>query len=117
MACTPSAAFLTRGAVGLGPAYQPPPRARPAWRRTFGSYCLKAQCPMYDEAGRLVGRVMGYDRYVSIQDEVEHACRLEAARLPGVRCGEARLTLLSDYRKECSGEVYFVLDDTARRLL
>ena len=72
---------------------------------------------MYDEEGRLVGRVMGYDRYMSIQGEVENACRLEAGRLPGAACGEARLTLLSDYRKACSGEVYFVLDDTARRLL
>ena len=109
--------FVTRAAAGLGPAYQPPPLARPPWRRGFGTYCLKAQCPMYDAEGRLVGRVMGYDRYVSIQGEVERACRLEAGRLPGVTCGEARLTLLRDHRKECAGEVYFVLDDTARRLL
>lgn len=112
-AATPT--FVTRPTLGLGVAYQPP-RARPPWRREYGSYCLKAQCDVYDGEGRLAARVMGYDRYTTIQQDVENACRLEAGRMPGARCSEARLTMLGDYRKECAGEVYFVVDGEAQRL-
>lgn len=95
--------FVTRPALALAARPDPP-----------APYCFKAQCDVRDAGtGLLVGRVMGYDKFTSIQDEVEHACRLQASRLPGEpRCGQARLTMLTaaDHRKECSGQVYFVLE-------
>lgn len=72
---------------------------------------------MRDGEGCVVGRVVGYDRYVHIQDRVEHACRVHAHEMPGTICGPARLTMLPDYRKECGGEVYFVFDSDVRRML
>lgn len=93
------------------------PAGRPPWRRGYGSYCLKATCDLRDGEGALVGRVMGYDRYLHVQEKVENACRIQVGGMPGVECGPARVTLLTDYRKHCAGEVYFVLDGTATRLL
>lgn len=72
---------------------------------------------MWDEDGNQVGRVVGYDRYIHIEESVQKACRIHAQQMDGVTCGEVRLTLLSDYRKACAGEVYFVMDDTSRKLL
>lgn len=98
-----SPAFVTRPALVLVARPDPP-----------APYCFKAQCDVHDAGtGLLVGRVMGYDKFTSIQDEVEHACRLQASRLPGdARCGQPRLTMLTaaDHRKACSGQVYFVLE-------
>lgn len=104
-------AFVTRPRLCL--EHGPP--ARPPWRRGYGSYCLQATCDMYDASGYQVGRVVGYDRYVRIQETVEHACRITAHETPGTSCSPARLTMLRE-RKECAGEVYFVLDGTARRI-
>lgn len=93
------------------------PPDRPPWRRGYGSYCMKATSDLQDSNGCLVGRVVGYDRYVSIQDDVEHACRLTAKGYPGATCNNPRLVFLGDMRKGCAGEVFFVEDGSSRRLL
>lgn len=106
--------FLTRPRLAL--EHGPP--ARPPWRRGYGSYCIKATCDLDDGGGGgLIGRVIGYDRYVHIQDAVERACEISARHHPGSVCGPVRLTMLHDVRKECCGEVYFVSDpSTTRRI-
>lgn len=106
------AVFVTRPRLLL--EHGPPPR--PPWRRGYGSYCLQATCDMRDGGGCLVGRVVGYDRYVQIKDTVEHACRIQAHGTPGATCDPARLMMLRE-RKECAGEVFFVFDGSARRVL
>lgn len=107
--------FVTRPHLALDMQRGPPPR--PPWRRGYGSYCLKATCEVLRNSdGSLVGRVVGYDRYVHIQDAVETACRITARDIPGTSCGTSRLTLLNDYRKECAGEVYFVFDGSSNRV-
>jgi len=106
----PSAATCsTRPGLGIE-------ESRPPWKRGYGTYCLRAACNVWGEGGQLVGRVVGYDRYLHIQDAVENACRIQAQGMPGVACGSVRLTLLSEHRKECAGQVYFVMDGTARRV-
>lgn len=106
---------LVRAGLSLQPGFPPD---RPPWRRGYGSYCIKATCELRGEDdGQPLARFMGYDRYVHIQDAVEHACRLRADEMPGVTCSAPRLTLLADYRKECAGEVYFVVDGSSRRVV
>ena len=92
---------------------------RPAWRRgygQFGQYCLKATCDLV-ESDETVGRVVGYDRYVSVAGEVERACSIKARERPGSSCSPARVALLNEFRKECSGEVFFVMDGNSTRLV
>ena len=93
------------------------PPDRPPWRRTDGYYCLMASCDVRGDGGEALGRVVGYDRYLTIQDEVQNACRVTAAGTRGASCGPVNLTLLRHYRKECAGEVYFMFDGRTKRLL
>lgn len=105
--------FVTRSSLVV------PPPARPPWRRgygQFGQYCLKATCDLV-AGDETVGRVVGYDRYVSVAAEVEHACSIKAREHRGASCSPARVALLNEFRKECSGEVFFVLDGTSTRLV
>lgn len=92
------------------------PPARPPWRRGYGNYCLKASCDVWDTNGERVGKFVGYDRYVHIQDSVEHACRVHVGQGRASTCGDVSLTLLRDFRKECSGEVFFIDDGHSRRV-
>ena len=108
----PGPRFATRPRLTL--EHGPP--ERPPWRRGYGTYCIQAACNLVDSQGGTVGKVVGYDRYISIQDAVEQGCRVNAHRVPGSSCGPVTLTMLSDIRKECSGEVFFVMDGTSRRL-
>ena len=92
---------------------------RPPWRRGFGKYgqyCLKATCDLV-ESDETVGRVVGYDRYVSVAGDVERACSVRARDRPGTSCSPARVALLNEYRKECSGQLFFVWGDRSTRLL
>lgn len=111
--------FATLAAAGL--AFAPPalegrgPPARPPWRKGYGEYCFRASCDVQHQ-GCPVARVVGYDRYVTVAQDVERACR--AAAPDGHECSAASVTLLTRSRKECGGHVFYIeTDGTARRLL
>ena len=106
-------AFTTRPSMTLN---ERGPPARPPWRRGYGEYCFRASCELVGPSG-LEGKVIGYDRYMSIAADVENACSVQSRDHPGSACSVASVSLLSEYRKECSGEVYFVVDGTSRKLL
>ena len=106
-------AFVVRPRLALDCS----PPERPPWRRGYGSYCMKASCELRDAGGCFVGRVVGYDRYVGIQDTVERACRMTAQGFPGATCTNHRLVFLGDMMKGCAGEVFFVVDGNSRRLV
>lgn len=106
--------MLTGTLVGAAACAAP---VRPAWKKGYGGYCFKATCDVLDGAGCEVGRVVGYDRYVTIQDATESACSLVAGQMDNARCTPAQLTMLSEHRKECAGHVFFVQDGTTRRLV
>ena len=112
MLVSPSVAFVTHPRLCLDRG--PPPR--PPWRREYAPYCLRATCFMEDQTGATVGRVVGYDRYVEIQDTVTNACLITSRGQPGVSCSAPQLTLLREYRKECSGQVFVIEDGSVRRL-
>lgn len=65
----------------------------------------------------MLGKFVGYDRYLHIQDWVENACQLRSAKHPGTKCGEVGVTMLPSMQRECSGQVYFVYDGTYHRVL
>lgn len=114
---SPAPKFVVRASLAL--EHGSPP-GRPPWRRGYGDYCWRATCEMRSADGTLTARVNGYDRYMTIQHSVEHACLIQARAMPndGMACSPARVTLLHDYRKECAGQVYFVMDGSSpRRLL
>ena len=104
------ASFVTRPTLKLMLDVGPP--ARPPWRRGYGDYCFKASCELEG-----VGKVVGYDRYMGIAGKVENACAIRSAAHPGSTCSPANVTLLQDHRKECAGEIFFVVDGTSKRLL
>lgn len=104
--------FVVRASLALENGSPP---ARPPWRRGYGDYCWRATCELRNADGSLAARINGYDRYMGIQHSVENACALHS---DGMTCSPARLTLLTDHRKECAGQVYFVIDGSSpRRLL
>ena len=111
--------FVTRPTLCLERG--PPPR--PPWRKGYGMYCIKATCVLLDsDSGAVMARVVGYDRYMHIQDSVANACRLTADGMRDggrrrVVCDDPQVTLMSDYRKECSGQLYFVVDGTSHRIV
>jgi len=95
------------------------PPARPPWRRGYGEYCFRASCDLVGPKGApsSLGKVVGYDRYMSIAAHVENACSIQSRNHPGSTCSTASVSLLSEHRKECSGEVWYVVDGTSKKLL
>ena len=98
----------------LGPTLQPsPPRFKPPRLPHYGDYCFRAVCFLHP--GPLEtppkGKITGYDRSVTIAEEVENACKLHASKVPGVTCGPPQLTMLPSSPRECGGELYFVFGD------
>ena len=91
------------------------PPARPPWRRGYGEYCFRASCDL--TGPEPLGKVVGYDRYMTIAGKVENACAIESRNHPGSTCSVASVSLMSEHRKECSGEVYYVVDGSSKKLL
>jgi hypothetical protein len=91
-----------------------PAAPRPPWpsRAGGGSYCIQARCEVRDADGRLVGHVVGHDRYLCIAAEVEAAAAQVRDRdFGGGEAGEATIVFFA-CRKQCAGQVWFVcLDD------
>lgn len=103
------------GSGGLGMAMPP---AKPPGLPTFGSYCFKATCEVYDDNARPRGcpiaHLTGYDKQPTIGKDTEYACRIHVRSLRGkkYRCGEASVVLLPtpSPKMECSGQVFFAMD-------
>lgn len=96
--------FTTRARLGVA---DPPTREPPT--KVFGEYCWRATCFAYNDDGMRVAAFMGYDMMTTIGEETRGACRRHAPR--DTLCGDADLVLLPSARKECSGQVFFVLKD------
>lgn len=108
-----SVPFVTHPSLHLDRNLPP----RPPWKREYAPYCLRATSLLLDGDGACVGRVVGYDRYVHIQDAVANACRITArGHGGGVTCSSPQLTLMREYRKQCAGEVFVIEDGSSRRL-
>ena len=109
-----AAIFVTRKSLVLQAAVPPevPPRQpRPPWKRTGGEYCIRAACeivPLSVGSGsHPLDRIVGYDRYMGIVDDVENACARVASTMDA-QCTAAVVTMLSERRKACAGEIYFL---------
>lgn len=105
------AASVVRPRFVPGPVLAPS-KPRPPPPPTFlgyGESCFMARCTL-DFEDKIVGTFSGYDKTLSIVEEVENACRLHASAAPGTTCGETRLTFLPHYRKECFGQLYFTFE-------
>ena len=80
----------------------PPPRLP-----GYGDSCFRAQCFLSSGETRLA-TFSGYDRTISILNDVENACNIHAKIRGGV-CGETTLTFLTG-AMECSGQLYFTFE-------
>ena len=100
----------------LGPKLNAaPPRKKPPAIQPYANYCFRAVCFLYDgsaEEAEKKGKIVGYDRTVSIVSEVHNACRLHTKHSRGdLVCGEPELTMLPATPHECSGQLYFHFDN------
>ena len=107
------AASLLKPKFAFGPKLKPsfPKPPRPPESLGYGDSCFMAQCFM-DFKGDNVAKFTGYDKSLGIIEEVENACRIHACKYPGATCGATSLSFISDLKRECSGQLYFVFDDT-----
>ena len=60
------------------------------------------------------GRVVGYDRYTSIAEETEKACKIHTR--PGGTCTSPELVMLPHTSKECMGEIYVITEGGTTRV-
>ena len=94
--------FASRGNSTI---LQPPPPPRPT--KPKGEYCWRATVEATaNDTSR--GSYVGYDTNIGVCDLTLNACRRSATR--GVECGAPELVLLTSGSKECSGQVFFMLD-------
>ncbi len=106
--------FIRRNIIkfSLGPKLLPKP-VSPHKTETVptGNYCFRAQCFLDSGDATSRGVITGYDRSITIAQEVEDACSLHAAAVPGSRCGRPELTFfLPAPGQPCRGQVYFVFE-------
>lgn len=100
--------FASRGNSTI---LQPPPPRLPA--KPKGDYCWRATVKATsNDTSR--GSYVGYDTNIGVCDLTINACRRSAAR--GVECGAPELVLLSSGSKECSGQVFFMLDGKSTKI-
>jgi hypothetical protein len=111
-----AAIFLTRKALVLQaspfPPEVPPRQPRPPWKQTGGEYCIRAACeivPLHKlhPSTHPLDKIVGYDRYMGIVADVENACAAAASQVDA-QCTAAVVTMLSERRKACAGEIYFL---------
>jgi hypothetical protein len=105
------AASVLKPRFTLGPTLKPsfPKPPRPPDTLGYGDSCFMAQCSL-DSDGERLAKFTGYDKTLGIIGEVENACRLHADKYPGATCSPTRLSFLSSYEGECSGQLYFVFE-------
>lgn len=60
-------------------------------------------------------KIVGYDRYTSIADDTEKACKLHMKS--GSSCTSPELVMLPTTSKACSGEIYMITEGTTVRIV
>jgi hypothetical protein len=98
------------------------PPSKPPGLPRLGSYCFRATCDVVDEvAGCPIAAVRGYDTSPLIGAATEkacaEACREKARRGGRYACAPAQVVLLRNAPGECSGEVFWVVDERPTRRL
>lgn len=124
--------FFARGGLGFTTPPAPPPK-----KPKLGSYCFKATCDIYSVApgradesvdqwpiqGCPVAKVTGYDTHPGVGKDTEYVCQTQVNLLGSTthRCTEAQVVMLPNVRQgdglECSGQMYFTMDDVTKKLL
>lgn len=107
------AASLLKPKFAFGPKLKPsfPKPPRPPDNLGYGDSCFMAQCFM-EFKGDHVAKFTGYDKSLDIIGEVENACKIHAGQYPGASCGSTKLSFLASSNRECSGQLYFVFDES-----
>lgn len=127
----PPVVFFARGGLGFTTPPTPPPT-----RAKLGSYCFKATCDIYavdatpgsapaewPVRGCPIAKVTGYDTHPGVGKDTEYVCQTQVNLLGKTthRCTEARVVLLPNMRQsdgmECSGQMYFTMDDVTKKLI
>lgn len=103
--------FLRNNVIkfALGPKLLPKPARRVEHEHEIGHCCFRAVCFLEGPATARV-TITGYDKSIHIVEEVEDACRLHAAAVPGSTCAPPELTMLPPSSRTCSGQVYFAFE-------
>lgn len=122
--------FFARGGLGFTTPPMPPPR-----KPKLGSYCFKATCDIYsvyDDApptddwpikGCPIAKVTGYDTHPGVGKDTEYVCQTQINLLGNTthRCTEAQVVMLPNVRQgdglECSGQMFFTMDNVTKKLL
>lgn len=99
-------------------AYTSMPPAPPPVMPRLGGYCLKATVHVTDHKGCPIARVTGFNKSPSVGKDTELACKQHVRTLRGKKyvCGEAGVTLLHNTPQLCTGEYYWSMGDTTKRL-
>ena len=107
------AASIIKPRFTLGPQLKPsfPKGPRPPANLGYGDSCFMAQCFM-DFDGTNVAKFTGYDKSLEIIGEVENVCKIHAGKYPGATCGATKLSFLASSNHECSGQLYFIFDES-----
>ncbi len=127
--------FFARGGLGFTTPPMPPPK-----KPKLGSYCFKATCEIYsvydtttgnsDESGSEwpikgcpIAKVTGYDTHPGVGKDTEYVCQTQVNLLGKTthRCTEASVVMLPNMRQgdgmECSGQMYFTMDNVTKKLI
>jgi hypothetical protein len=113
------AALVFRAGGGTGTAVPP---YKPPSKPVFGEYCFKATCRILDGAGQEVGHARGYDTELTVGDATERACKLETRSMRSsgrgqYSCAGAEVVMLPNSDEQCSGQVFFTVGTSTRRLV
>ncbi len=103
------------------------PPAPPPNKPQFGNYCFKATCQVTEEdehTGCPIarGRVTGYDKHPGVGKDTEYACAtyFRSQGKTTFRCGEAQVVMLPHPAlgpNECSGQMFWTIDDQTHRMI
>ena len=104
----------------LGPVLAPsiPKPPRPPGGLGYGGSCFRAECFLQSDE-ILLATFSGYDQDLGVVDAVETACRRyigthrHSGETPAATCGPAKLTFLSHFTQECSGQMYFTMNTSS----
>lgn len=123
--------FFARGGLGFTTPPAPPPT-----KPQLGSYCFKATCDIYavdadptsppeewPVRGCPIAKVTGYDTHPGVGKDTEYVCRTQVNLMGKTthRCTDAQVVMLPNIRQgdgmECSGQMYFTMDNATKQLI